>query len=152
MLDRATASRRLSAVLALGLLAACGEPGPVPIAYSERECDYCHMTVVQPGYAAQLVLRTGKAYVFDDPGCLAAFIREGTVEAGSVHSLWVNDFLAPEAAPLRVEEAVFLRSDSLRTPMNHGVAALRPGPSADSLAAVLGGRLVAWAEVVKSEP
>jgi len=23
------------------LLAACGEPGPVPIAWGERECDYC---------------------------------------------------------------------------------------------------------------
>jgi hypothetical protein len=109
------------------------------------------MTTVQPGYAAELVLRTGKVYVFDDPGCLAAFVREGTVEAGAVHSMWVNDFLSPEAPPLRVEEAVFLRSDSLRTPMNHGFAALRPGARADSLTAALGGTLVAWEDVVKGE-
>jgi len=75
------------------------------------------MTAVQPEYAAQLVLRTGKAFIFDDPGCLAAFVREGMVDSAAVHSLWVNDFLAPEAPPLRVEEAVFLRSEALRTPM-----------------------------------
>jgi copper chaperone NosL len=133
------------------LLAGCGEPGPVPIAFGERECDYCHMTAVQPGYAAELVLRTGKVYVFDDPGCLAAFVRDGTVEAGAVHSMWVNDFLAPETPPLRVEEAVFLKSDSLRTPMNHGFAAMRRGPRADSLRAALGGTLVRWEDVVRSE-
>lgn len=148
MLGRTAARGGLTLAL---LLAACGEPGPVPIAWGERECDYCHMTVVQPGYAAQLVLRTGKAHIFDDPGCLAAFVREGTVAPESIHSLWVNDFLSPDAPPLRVEEAVFLRSDSLRTPMNHGVAALRPGPGADSLANALGGRLVRWHDVVRRE-
>ena len=147
---RAGAAIRRGLTLAL-VLAACGEPGPVPIAWGERECDYCHMTTVQPEYAAQLVLRTGKAFIFDDPGCLAAFVREGTADSAAVHSLWVNDFLAPNAPPLRVEEAVFLRSDRLRTPMNHGFAALHPGPSADSLAAALGGTLVRWADVMRSE-
>jgi copper chaperone NosL len=144
------AALRRGLTLAL-LLAACGEPGPVPIAWGERECDYCHMTAVQPQYAAQLVLRTGKVLVFDDPGCLASFVREGSVAAEAVHSMWLNDFLAPDAPPLRVEEAIFVRSDSLRTPMNHGVAALRPGPSADSLRTALGGTLVRWEDVMKRE-
>lgn len=147
---RPGAAIRPGLTLAL-LLAACGEPGPVPIAWGERECDYCHMTAVQPEYAAELVLRTGKVFIFDDPGCLAAFVREGMADPAAVHSMWVNDFLAPDGPPLRVEEATFLRSDSLRTPMNHGVAALRPGPGADNLRTALGGSLVTWGEVVRSE-
>lgn len=147
---RPGAAIRRGLTLAL-FLAACGEPGPAPIAYGERECDYCHMVVVQPGYGAQLVMRTGKILVFDDPGCLASFVREGTIQPTDIHSLWVNDFGAPDAPPLRVEDAIFLRSGSLRTPMNHGLAALRPGPGADSLRTVLGGTLVAWGDVVRSE-
>lgn len=146
MRPRVAAAR--GGLTALGLLlAACGRPGPQPIAWGAQECDWCHMAVVQPAFAAQLVLRTGKAYVFDDPGCLAAFVREGSVAADAVHSLWVQDYLDPDAPPLRVEDAVFLRSDALRTPMDHRLAALRPGPRADSLRAALGGELVGWGEV-----
>lgn len=109
------------------------------------------MTAVQPNYAAELVLTTGKVQVFDDPGCLAAFVREGSVETNRIHSLWVADYLDPAGAMLTVEDAVFLRSPALRTPMNHGVAALRPGPAADSLRTALGGTLVAWNDVLAGD-
>jgi len=106
------------------------------------------MTLADPRFAAELVLQTGKALPFDDVGCLAAYLATGGARADAVHSLWFSDYLAPgELLPMA--EVVFLRSDSLRTPMDYGVVALRPGPAADSLRERLGGTLVAWEEILR---
>jgi len=46
-------------------------------------------------------------------------------------------------------QAVFLQHDSLRTPMDYGLVALRPGAAADSLRARLGGNLIPWEAVLE---
>lgn len=105
------------------------------------------MTVADPRFAAELLTRQGKVFRFDDVGCLAEFVATGRVPGGDVHSLWVADYLEAGAF-LSVEEARFLVSEGLRTPMNHAVVALRAGPPADSLRSALGGDLAAWDDVV----
>jgi len=47
-----------------------------------------------------------------------------------------------------VEQAHFVRSDSLRTPMDTRVVAVARRDAADSLAQSLGGTVIAWSEVV----
>ncbi|HET9513176.1 MAG TPA: nitrous oxide reductase accessory protein NosL [Gemmatimonadales bacterium] len=130
----------------LAVLAACGAPGPTPIAYGSVECDHCHMTVTDPRFSAELVTRKGRVFVFDDPGCLADFLAGGSVPSEDIHSLWFSDFLEPDSL-LEARDAVFLRSDSVRTPMNSGLIALRPGPRADSLRAAWGGALETWEDL-----
>ncbi len=129
-------------------LLACREPAPVPIVWGEDACEHCHMTITDPRFAAELLTRTGKVMRFDDIGCLAEFSMGDRVTEDQVHSRWVMDYLHPEEF-LSVEDAIFLHSDSLRTPMNHGVLAVRPGPAADSLRQVLGGKLLTWPEVLQ---
>jgi copper chaperone NosL len=126
---------------------ACGPPGPAPIAWGSDECRHCHMTIVQPEFAAELVTARGKVLRFDDVGCLAAFVAGGEVPPGQVHSLWVSDFLAPDGL-FSSTDAVFLLSDSARTPMSTGVVALRAGLPADSLRAAWQGRFIPWDSVV----
>jgi copper chaperone NosL len=104
------------------------------------------MTIADPRFAAELVTTRGVVYAFDDVGCLAAFVRQGKVPAAEIHSLWVYDYLQPDSL-LDARRAVYLRSDSLRTPMATGLAALRPGPAADSLERRLGGELRSWDEL-----
>ena len=65
-----------------------------------------------------------------------------------VHSLWVADFLV-SGELLPVEEAIFLVSEGVSTPMSRGVVALHSGAGADSLRRVVGGRLVSWDQVVQ---
>jgi copper chaperone NosL len=129
------------------LAAACGAPAPRPLAFGAETCTQCHMTLADPRYAAELVLTTGRVVPFDDPGCLADWLVETGLPAARVHSAWVSGFLPPHEL-LDVRSAVFLRSDSLRSPMNHGLAALPPGPAADSLRAALGGALLSWDQVL----
>ena len=53
------------------------------------------MTIADPRYAAELVTRTGKVLVFDDIGCLAAFLASGEVAPAAVHSTWAHDYVSP---------------------------------------------------------
>jgi copper chaperone NosL len=124
-------------------LLACGSREPRRIAFGEESCSHCHMTVVDPRFSAQVITRTGKIYVFDDIGCLVSWLRE---EPGPVASSWVWS-MAPGEGWIPAAEAVYVQSDSLHTPMGSGLAALRPGPLADSLRVRLAGRLVHWDEV-----
>ena len=128
------------AVLAAAL--ACAGPGPREVAVGSENCVRCHMTVMDPRLAAQAVSRTGKVFVFDDLGCLAGFLADGTLAEGELHSAWAADYLGE--GWLDVREAVFLASAGLRSPMAGNVVALRPGAAADSLQAALGGELLGW--------
>ena len=84
------------------------------------------MTIADPRFAAELVTTRGRVYVFDDVGCLAAFVASESVPSTVVHSLWVHDFLQPDSL-LDARTASYLRVDSLRTPMSSHLAALAPG-------------------------
>ncbi len=137
-------------LLALGVLTlGCGDPHAIPIVWGEDTCEVCHMPIADPRYAAELVTATGKVYRFDDVGCLADFVRTDQVPKEQIHSLWAMDFLAPDSL-YRLDGLVFLLSDQLHTPMNHGVVALRSGPAADSLLVALEGRWATWPDVLSS--
>jgi nitrous oxidase accessory protein len=135
---------RLTVPALAALLAGCARQGPAPIAYGTATCAHCHMTITDPRFAAELETRKGLIYVFDDPACLAAFVESGN--AAETRALWVSDFLHPEGM-LPADSAVYLQSDSLATPMGSHLAALRPGPAADSLATRLNGLLLSWTDV-----
>jgi len=135
-----------AAAVSVAMMVACS-PGPRAIHYGEDVCAHCHMPVADPRFAGQLVAVTGKVYVFDDVGCLAAFATTGPVQGDRVHSIVVNSFVTPDST-LDAAHAVYLRSDSLHTPMASGLAALRPGAEADSVQARLGGTLLSWEQVL----
>lgn len=134
---------------ALLTLAACAGSRPFPIAIGEDGCDHCHMTVIDPRYTAELLTTTGKGYRFDDIACLAAFLAGGTVPRERQGQAWVNDFLHP-GQWLKAEDAAYLQSDSLHTPMGSGLIALGAGDPIDSLRAALSGTRLNWAAVLAS--
>ena len=140
--------RRRLVVAVAALAAACGTPGPRPIAWGDEVCRHCHMTIADPRFAAELVTTRGRVFVFDDVGCLAAFVAGESVPPAAVHSLWVHDFARPDSL-LDARTAVYLRVDSLRTPMSSHVVALSPGDEADQAQARLGGTRLSWVEVVR---
>jgi len=100
------------------------------------------------GLAGELITVTGKVIPFDDVGCLASFVATGGVSRERIGSLWVSDFAHPDSL-LDVNQAVFLRSDSLHTPMDYHVVAFRQGRTADSMRAALGAELLSWDQVLR---
>jgi len=101
------------------------------------------MTIADPRFSAEAIAPTGKVAVFDDVGCLAAWLADGGTPPAST---WVLSFVDGRVW-LGTAQSVFLQSRSLRTPMGSGLAALRPGAEADSVQAALGGTLLTWDEV-----
>jgi copper chaperone NosL len=134
----------------LGVLlgaAACGSAGPRPLVLGEEQCTHCHMTLADARFAGELITTTGKVIPVDDVGCLAMYVHllPGDVK---IRSLWVNDFANPDSL-FDATGAVYLRSDSLRTPMDYHMVAFRQGRTADSVRAVIGGDLLSWDQVLR---
>jgi copper chaperone NosL len=134
---------RARGTMILLLLAACVPVRPRAIAWGHEQCAHCHMTLTDHRFAAEVITRTGKVVTFDDVGCLQAWLNGNQ---GPVSRVWVVDFAAPDQW-LPADSAVYLQSDTIRTPMASGLVAVRPGRAADSLRAVLGGKLQTWREL-----
>jgi copper chaperone NosL len=139
---------RIAATAVLLTAAACATPGPRPLVFGADECAHCHMTLADPRHAGQVVTTTGKILPFDDVGCLATFLVTGGIAPEETQSVWFHDFAQPDSL-LGLGAAVFLQHDTIRTPMDYGIVALRRGPATDSLAVATGGRLLSWDQVLQ---
>jgi copper chaperone NosL len=136
------AARLLAAVAGLALLASCAvEPRPVHL--GADECAHCRMAIEDTRFAAQLLTDRGRSEVFDAIECLATAIAEGTYAGENIHSLWVMDSVEG-GAWVRVEEAHFVHSSEIRSPMGMGVAAFADRHDAEIRRAELGGGLLDW--------
>ena len=125
--------------------AGCGEPTPRALAYGSDTCEHCHMGLAQAGHGAQALLTTGRAYVFDSVECLAGWLIESPPET-PVHSLWVMDFSDPGTL-IRADEAFFLRSSTLKSPMGLGLTAFGQAADRDGAVNAFGGDPMTWAEL-----
>lgn len=137
-----------AAVLTIGLISfsACGNPGPRAVKLNEDVCAYCKMTVTDPLFASQLTTLKGRQYVFDDLSCMSAYKKENTdVE---YDRFYVADFCSPPAF-IDLEQAILLRSDSLRSPMGGNIAAFALQDSALNYKARYGASEVLWADLMR---
>ena len=130
-----------ASVLLVLVAAACATPEPQPITYGVDQCDYCRMTITDERYGAELVTRTGLVRRFDSPECLAAYTHEHPEE--EVHSRWVTDFRRPPRL-IRVEEAYFLHSPNLRSPMGLNLTAFGEAIEQEAVLNSFGGEILSW--------
>jgi nitrous oxidase accessory protein len=126
--------------------AGCGEPAPSPIAFGEDRGEHCGMTIADERYGAELVTVRGKVHKFDSVECLAGF-RLAMEDSGEIHSMWVTDFSAPPTL-IRVEDAFFLESRDLRSPMGANLTAFGPGMTRQAALHSFFGRILEWDEVL----
>lgn len=131
----------MGSALTSGLLivaTACGT-GPRDVRLGLDECAHCRMSVDDLRFAGQLVSRTGQTWTFDSIECLAAFVA-GPDAPGpdAVRSVWVMSFDEP-GAWLSADQADFLHSDGIRSPMGVGLAAFRSASRAEGAQTAFGG-------------
>lgn len=130
------------------LLAACAVE-PRPIQLGSEECSHCRMVISERQFASQALNTKGRAYSFDAIECMAEWVRSGeAVPAADLHSLWVSDFAESETW-LRAEDAVFLHSEQIRSPMGMGLSAHPSPEAARRYQRELGGELLSWDEVLE---
>lgn len=122
---RAHATTGVAALVVVGLmLTGCSEPKPATVVIGQDVGAFCGMVISDPRFAAQVVTKTGKTYKFDSIECMVAFLVEGTVADEDIHSAWVSDYHAP-GTWLRADEARYLQSALLRSPMGLNLSAFK---------------------------
>lgn len=117
----------IALLFALTTVSGCEEqrtPQPPVIYFGQHECDVCRMIISDERYAAATVIEPDggdyESRIFDDIGCLFQFEEdEPTVK---VAARFVRD--ARTSQWLDAEDAAYLHSMTLKTPMAFHVAAL----------------------------
>jgi copper chaperone NosL len=123
-------------------LAGCGGstpegPQPPAITYGRDNCDECGMSINDPAYAAGTLTAAGPR-LFDDIGDMFIYHRKHTDE---VPQAWfVHDYNTK--AWVRGEQATYVQSQSIHSPMGHGLAAFESAQGAQVFAGTLTGAKV----------
>lgn len=136
------------------LISAGCRPQVRAIHIGEDTCEHCMMTISDERFASQIVTQTGRTSVFDSIECLVGYLVTGGVADNDLHGLWVTDFADPERM-IRAEEATYLRSDRLPSPMGLNLTAFAEPNSARKMQDAYGGETLSWIEVrrmVETEP
>ena len=110
---------------------------PPTIRYGEEPCAQCRMLIGDARYAAVLVTVAGEAQKFDEIGCL---IRYRAQHPEPPRAVWVHAYRTDEW--LAADQAVFVQSAELATPMGSGIVALANEEEARGVARQTSGAVV----------
>jgi copper chaperone NosL len=132
------------------LLASCGQESgqlePPEIRYGRDTCAQCGMIISDPRFAAAAATGDGSVSIFDDIGDLLAYRKENRPDWIMI---WVHDYNTQEW--LRAEDAWYLLSPAIHSPMGWGIAAFASEEAARTRQAELGGELLRWEELLARE-
>jgi copper chaperone NosL len=119
-------------IVGVTVLTNCQKSNVVPVALElEDQCSYCRMAISEKRYAAELIDTEGQAVKFDDIGCMINFIK--SKNNSKFVAQFVMDF--DERQWIRAEDAYYIRSAELNSPMNGGVVAFKTQSQAEEAAA-----------------
>ncbi len=128
------------------LWSSCTGTEPQPIPYGRGECALCRMSLSDRRYGAEIVTQKGKVYFFDDVNCMVRFEEGRGMDAGEIAGRWVADFVQAGRL-IAIEQAVFVHSPALRTPMASQVAAFADRAAAEKAAVESSGKVLLWKAV-----
>ena len=129
------------------LLGSCSND-PEPIRLGQDNCDFCKMTVSDSRFGAEIVTKKGKIFKFDDAHCVNAFLDSKTVASEEIAGIYFTDFIQPHEL-LNVEQAYFLQSPKLKSPMNGNIAAFSQEDSLTKILPKFPGFKITWEDVRK---
>ena len=119
---------------------------PTPIALGKDNCSYCKMPFSDARFGAELITSKGKIYKFDDAHCLFSFMNESENKNKKNGRIYFVDFSGKhEFVP--AANAIFLKSDALRTPMAGNVAAFQSKDSLQLAIQKFPGTTLEWNEL-----
>lgn len=128
--------------------AGCGKVAIVPVAIAAEDmCDYCRMAISEKQYAAEVIDREANARKFDDIGCMLEYLNEQR-DKQNIAAYFVVDFSSREW--LKAEDAVFVRSPELKTPMAGGIVAFKDASRAELAAGAYRGSVLRFRELFGS--
>ncbi len=125
---------KLLLLLSVVILVACQSQvdlsQPPEIHFGEDLCEECGMIISEPRFAAAYYTTNGDAWRFDDIGGMAVHHSEHQED---VTQFWVHDYDTEEW--IIADQAYFVISDQLHTPMGYGIVAFSDQARAQKMAA-----------------
>lgn len=120
---------------------------PQPINFGTDECNHCKMTISDKKYGSEIITAKGKAYKFDDIGCMISFEKEYAQKhkEEKLHRFVIN-FNSP-ATFSSLESAFILKGGSLRTPMASELTGFSTIEGAQNAQKEYGGEIIKGTEL-----
>jgi copper chaperone NosL len=138
--------RAAPVILLLFTLLACNVE-PEPLHYGTDACHTCKMTLMDKKFGAELVTQKGKVYKFDDINCMLSFYNSSDIDPQEFKYRLVVDFSQPEKL-IEANNAFYLKSPEILTPMASQVAAFETKDSMETLKKKWNGIYLVWGELV----
>jgi copper chaperone NosL len=137
----------LFAGVAVAVLVACGSKvdleAPPEIIYGRDLCDQCGMSIDEARFAASYITESGETRRFESIGDMLAYDLE---HDEAVYRYWVHDY--ETEAWVRGDEAFYILSDEIVTPMGVGLIASATGEGAEALASRWDGAVLKFDNVM----
>lgn len=124
------------------ILVSCGndtEFKPMNIHYGQDICERCKMIISEEKFSSQLISNSGEVYNFDDIGGMILYLSENNINPETV-KIYVKDFNTKKW--LNSDEAFYIMTENIKTPMNYGIIAVSDKKSADEIMSNYRGKLV----------
>ncbi len=136
-------------ILAIGItsLTSCTNDKPVAINYNTDACDYCKMTIADARFACEFTTDKGKAFKFDDVSCLSAYVKEAASNEKNIKHFFVTNFLPNNNLTLS-DSLHFIKSETISSPMNGGIAAFTNLDSANFYKEFFQAELLTWEDIL----
>jgi copper chaperone NosL len=104
-------------------------PEPAEIHLGEDTCSACKMIISEERFGAQLHVRNEAVLIYDDYGCL---LKSTNATSSGDAVVYVRSF--EDGSWLKVEQAIFVISKEISSPMGYGIAAFAARKSAEEFA------------------
>jgi len=119
---------------------------PKPVHLHQDEGEYCKMRISDLRFDAQIVTSKGKAFKFDAIECAANYWVKNRKEFKGA-KIWVSDFQEPKKF-LSHDEAVFIKSREIQSPMGESLLALPSAKEADEHLIKYDGKKITWEAIL----
>lgn len=136
-------SQLIAAVLLLSFVACNSSSEPEPINYGSDACHFCKMTLMDTKFGAEIISKKGKVFKFDDLNCTLNFMKKGDLKAEDMAAVYVIDY-AQLGKFVTADQAFFLKTDKVRTPMASGILAFEKKEDCLKAQADYGGVCQTW--------
>jgi len=140
--------KKNSIISILLLLIVSCSTSPEPLSYGSDACHFCKMTIMDPNYGAELITPKGKIFKFDAVECMINYRKQNSEQVDG-SSLYVINYNDPHYW-IKTENAMFLRSQKLPSPMGQFITAFDSMDAAKKVQLEMGGEIQNFEEVVAS--
>ncbi len=107
-------------------------------------CSFCRMAISQKRFAVEFWSKAPSLFKFDDAACMMSYLKREN-QRQNVLATFVMDY--EELRWLKAEEAYFIQSTQLKTPMRGGIIAFADKRHAEMAASRYQGKILKFDEL-----